>query len=138
MNIQEIIPEQKEKLEGQLKKEELALGEIIFNNGQCQVLSQSVSRYELIISDEAKNEIAACRLDIEDDGNIIPFIKDKASGWDKNSYACLLQIESEIHLAGPKQHLEHKKYSREGMIKRVLAERDRCLLANSLVFSQIL
>lgn len=125
MNIQEIIPAQKEKLEGQLKKEELALGEIIFNNGQCQVLSQSVSRYELIISDEAKNEIAACRLDIEDDGNIIPFIKDKASGWDKNSYACLLQIESEIHLAGPKQHLEHKKYSREGMIKRVLAERQQ-------------
>lgn len=123
MDIQKIIILQKEKLKELLPKEKLALGEIIFYNGQCQVLSQSVSRYELIISDEAKNEIAEYALDIEEDGTIIPVTNNKASGWDKNSYACLLQVESEVHLLGPKEHLEHKKYTREGMIKRVLKER---------------
>lgn len=123
MNILKIIPAQKEKLREEFNKEELALGEIIFNNARCQVLSQSVTRYELIVSDEAKNEIAEYTLDIEEDGTIIPKIGNGASGWDRNAYACLLQLESEIHLLGPKEHLEHKKYTREGMIKRVLKER---------------
>lgn len=39
------------------------------------------------------------------------------------SYACLLQVENEVQLLNPKEHLEHKKYARQGMIKRVLAER---------------
>ena len=45
MDIQKIILLQKEKLRNELSRQELALGEIIFNNGQCQILSQSASRY---------------------------------------------------------------------------------------------
>ena len=123
MDIQEIITVQKEKLKEQLSQEELALGEIIFNNGQCQVLSQSASRYELITNDDAKNEVVECSLKIEEDSTVIPEINDNAAGWDKNSYACLLQIENEINLLNPKEYVEHKKYMRAGMIKRVLKER---------------
>lgn len=122
MEIAEIIKVQKEKLKELLSTEELALGEIIFNNGQCQVLSQSASRYELIVNDEAKNEVTEYCLDIDQDGVIIPKA-DKASGWDRNSFACLLQTEHEIHLAGPREYPEHKKYTRAGMINRVLKER---------------
>jgi len=87
------------------------------------VLSQSSARYELIVNDESKNELVEYMLDIEEDGNIIPKINNKASGWNRNSFACLLQVESEICLLGNKIQTEHKKYTREGMIKRVLMER---------------
>ncbi|OFY50971.1 MAG: hypothetical protein A2W85_05000 [Bacteroidetes bacterium GWF2_41_31] len=123
MNIQEIIIAQKEKLKNQIQTKELALGEIIFNNGQCQILSQSVSRYELIINDDLKSEITECCLDIDEDGHITPSIDKENNGWDRNSYACLLQVENELHLLSPKEHIEHKKYTRQGMIRRVLQER---------------
>lgn len=87
------------------------------------MLSQSSTRYELIVNDEANNELVEYALDIEEDGNIIPKINNKASGWNRNSFACLLQVESEIRLLGTKVQTEHKKYTREGMIKRVLMER---------------
>jgi hypothetical protein len=48
---------------------------------------------------------------------------DSPLDWDHNSYACLLQIENELHWFDPKKHPEHKKYTRQGMIKRVVKER---------------
>ncbi len=123
MDIKKIILLEKQKLSNQLSTQELALGEIIFNNGQCQILSQSASRYELIISDESKNDVAEVVLDIDETGTITPKSRNVDSGWDKNSYACLLQVENEVRLLDPKERLEHKKYTREGMIKRVLKER---------------
>jgi SNF2 family DNA or RNA helicase len=122
MDIRLIITSQKEKLKEQLNREELALGEIIYNNGQCQVLSQSASRYELIIHNEVKNEMTECSLVIEN-GIIAPETDGDTSEWDRNSYACLLQVENETHLLDPKEYIEHKKYTRAGMIKRVLKER---------------
>lgn len=101
MEIQSILLSQKEKLKKQLDKQELAFGEIMFNNGQCQVLSQSSARYELIVNDEAKNELTEYALDIEENGNIIPKINNKASRWNRNSFACLLQVESEIRRSLP-------------------------------------
>ncbi|HKJ42824.1 MAG TPA: DEAD/DEAH box helicase [Sunxiuqinia sp.] len=126
MNIHQIVITQKEKLTDQLSRQELALGEIIFNNGQCQILSQSAARYELIVTDEYRNDVAEVALDIEETGTIFPEIKnDEDAGWNKTSYACLLQVESEMHLLDPKEHVEHKKYTREGMVKRVLKERQQ-------------
>lgn len=123
MDIKEIILNQKQKLSNQLNRQEQALGEIIFNNGQCQILSQSASRFELIISDESINELIEVTLDIEEMGTLVPKSGNNDSEWDKYSYASLLQVESEMHLLDPKERLEHKKYTREGMIKRVLKER---------------
>ncbi len=122
MNIQELISLQKNKLKNQLDKQELAIGEITFNNGQCQILSQSSTCFELIIADETNNNVFEYRLDIVDD-MIIPSINGRWAEWDSNSYACLLQVESETHLLDPHEHEEHKKYTRKGMIRRVLKER---------------
>ena len=123
MQIKDVIAAEKERLKKMLTPQELALGEIIFNNGQCQLLTQSVSRFELIVSDESKNEVAEYSLDIEEDGRIVPVRGKEALGWDKYAVACLLQVENEMHLLNPKEHVEHKKYTRQGMVKRVLAER---------------
>ena len=125
MKISEIVKKQIEKLRGQLNNNELLLGEIIFNNGACQILSQSPVKYELIVSSEITDTTTEYALIIEDNGNMLPRVGKETGGWDKNSYACLLQVESELHLLDPKEHVEHKKYSREGMVQRVLKERQQ-------------
>ncbi len=122
-NITEIIKVQIEKVYEIADKETLAHGEILFNNGSCQILSQSSSLYELIISDEHSNTTIELALAIEEDGNMTPIVDKQAIGWNKDAFACLLQVQNELHLLQPKALLEHKKYTREGMVKRVLKER---------------
>jgi hypothetical protein len=95
MQIKKIVSAQKEKLQTILSPQNQALGEIIFNNGQCQVLAQSVSRFELIVADERENEIAEYTLDIElpeEDGHeeagaIFPHCDNEPVAWDKFAYA---------------------------------------------------
>ena len=123
MNIREIIAVQKEKLKTQLNKNDLAYGEIVFNNGQCQVLSQSPFCYEILVNDDIDNRIAEYSLIIDENNSITPAVSGKASGWDRNAWACLLQVENELRLSDPVDRLEHKKYTREGMRQRVLGER---------------
>ncbi|MGM0619594.1 MAG: DEAD/DEAH box helicase [Bacteroidota bacterium] len=123
MDIKTIISSQKEKLRKQLSPQEIALGEIIFNSGQCQILTQSATQFELIVSDEMDNEVAEFLLQIEEDGTITPKRGKETQEWDKYAIACLLQAENEMYILNPKEHIEHKKYTRQGMIKRVLTER---------------
>jgi len=125
MNIKEIVEAQKQKLKGEQTKEELAWGEIIFNNGNCQILTQSPARFELIVSDDSSGEMLEYCLNIEEDEHIVPFSENSLHDWDRMAYACLLQIENELNLLNPKEYIEHKKYTREGMIRRVLKERQQ-------------
>ena len=122
MELQELIKNQKEKLQSLLDRKELALGEIIFNNNDCQVLSQSSVRFELLVDSTDGRLQKECTLDIIEE-DLIPVQNGERCGWDNLSYACLLEVEHELQLLGPKEQVEHKKYSREGMIKRVLLER---------------
>ena len=122
MDIKLLIELQIEKLKNLLNKTERALGEIIFSNNGCQVLSQSAVRFELIVDTQSEEGQVEYVLHLFDD-DIIPSRNEDRAGWDQFSYACLLQVENELHLLDPKEPIEHKKYSREGMIKRVMAER---------------
>ena len=122
MNIKLLIKQQIEKLQNLLDKTERALGEIIFNNNGCQVLSQSAVRFELIVDTQSEEGQVEYVLQVFDE-DIIPTKNSDRSGWDRYAYACLLQVENELHLLDPKEPIEHKKYSREGMIKRVMLER---------------
>ena len=122
MDIKLLIAQQIEKLQNQLDKTELAHGEIIFNNNCCQVLSQSAVRFELIVDTQSNVGQVEYKLDLFDE-EIVPSGSDDRSGWDRFSFACLLQIENELHLLDPRESTEHKKYSRSGMIKRVMLER---------------
>ena len=123
MKAKQIIQNQIERIRHELSGDELAFGEIIFNNGSCQILSQSAILYELVLTHEEADKSAEYALSIEDDGNIEPFISKEPRGWDRYSFACLLQVEHELALLDNKEPPEYKKYSRKGMIKRVLKER---------------
>ncbi|MDP2336398.1 MAG: DEAD/DEAH box helicase [Bacteroidota bacterium] len=122
MELQKLIQKQKDKLQNILAKPELALGEIMFNNNDCQVLSQSAVRFELIADSADSKSPKECSLDIGDE-DVIPSINGERSGWERVSYACLLEIENELRFLDHKEPVEHKKYTREGMIKRVMQER---------------
>jgi len=122
MDIKTLITKEIKQLEKHLDKTERAIGEIIFNNNGCQVLSQSSVRFELIVDTQTNEGQAEYELQLIDE-DIFPTKNDERQGWDRFSFACLLQINNELHLLDPKEPLEHKKYTREGMIKRVMQER---------------
>ena len=120
MNIKPI----KEKIISQMSPEEVAHGEIIFNNCDCQILSQSAVAIDFLINVQGKNETVEYSLLLVNEGiGFIPESKEKQTEWNRYSYACFLQYEEELSLLDPKEIIEHKKYSRQGMINRVLAER---------------
>jgi SNF2 family DNA or RNA helicase len=122
MDIRSLFAQQIKKVQKLLDRNELALGEITFNNNDCQVLSQSAVKFELIVDFQHGDGQAEFTINlIEDD--LIPIKNGERKGWDRYSYACLLQIENELHFLDPKEPIEHKKYTREGMIKRVMQER---------------
>ena len=123
MHISEIVSAQKKKLSNLLDREERLSGEIIVNNGDCQILSQSQERFDLIVYDDSLAEPIEFTLKTDVDNTLFPDTKSEFNGWNRYSYACLLQIENELHLLDPKSHNEHQRYSREGMMRRVLTER---------------
>jgi len=122
MKIEDIIKSQIYLLRTHLDKNELAFGEVIYNNGACQILSQSPLKYELVLCKDETNQVFDYALDIDDEGGVLP-VSENGNEWDRNSFACLLQVESELHLLDKQENAEHKKYSYEGMKKRVLQER---------------
>jgi len=111
-----------------LSKEEIACGEILFNNSECQILSQSAKSIDFLVDTAIGNESIEYSLQINDDGEgivkLTPRLNNTSVEWDRFSYACLLQYEHELSLLGPEEKRdEHKKYTRNGMIRRVLDER---------------
>ncbi len=122
MDIRLLITQKIEKVLEHLSTTERSFGEVMFNNNFVQVLSQSAVRFELLVDSQSEDGQVECALQVSDE-DIIPSKNNERSGWDQFSYACLLQVENELHLLDPKEPIEHKKYSREGMIKRVILER---------------
>ncbi len=122
MEIREIIFNQIKKVREVLPKTELIHGELKFNNNDCQILSQSAISFELMVSHTQQARQFELKLDVYDN-DVIPVKEGERSGWDRFSYACLLQVEYELSLLDAREASEHKKYTREGMIKRVMDER---------------
>jgi SNF2 family DNA or RNA helicase len=122
MNIKSI----KEKIKSHLPQQELDWGKILFTNCDCQILSQSSVSIDFLVTIAGENESVEYSLliDNQEDGlNLIPEAKGVRTGWNRYSYACLLQYEQELSWLDPKQKIDHKQYSRQGMIMRVLDER---------------
>lgn len=123
MDLKEIISEQIIKVRELIEQNERIFGEILHDNGECQILSQSLHRFELIVEEPSFDKPVEVSINIEDGANVYSEAAPEIEGWNRYSYACLLQIENELKVLDPKTNEEHKKYSREGMIKRVLDER---------------
>ncbi len=127
-NLVQAIDEKVKSLQTGLKREELAFGQFIYNNNECQILTQSAEKVEFLFADVHPFEELSITCDFEDDAITVC---NSTGEWNRFSYAALLQYQHEIHLLDEKEHLEHKKYSRQGMIKRVMAERmQKALAAN--------
>jgi ERCC4-related helicase len=115
------INEKLDLLNQELDREELAMGQFIFGNGECQILTQSAGKTEVLFSDVHPQEEVVIYCEAEEEGEFV--VLNSLGQWNRYSYAALLQFDQELHLLEVKDHLEHLKYSREGMIKRVLGER---------------
>ena len=123
MNLKSI----KKDVLSQLRGTEILYGDILFNNSDCQLLSQSELSIDFLVNVAGENEAVEYSLaingNLNGDFSLIPMLNKKSIEWDRYTYACLLQYEQELSLLDPKGKIEHKKYTRQGMIVRVLEER---------------
>jgi SNF2 family DNA or RNA helicase len=121
MELKEIISNQIQFFGQNIEdKNQIVEAELMFNQGACQILTQSAESFELLV--EGKLNETEVKLTIEDD-RFYPLVDGKICEWDKYSIASIFQLDYEIKQLNPNQNITHKKYSREGMIKRVLDER---------------
>jgi SNF2 family DNA or RNA helicase len=115
-----------EELGRTLSATERRRGEALYNDGDCTLLSWSPGAAEFAVSagDGNAGEDLGYTLYFEEEGKkIIPAAKGKPGAWDKYAYACLLRYREELKKPGLREQSEYKRYTREGMIKRVLDER---------------
>ena len=80
MSILEIISSVKEKMADSLDKQEIAMGEIIFNSGCCQILTQSPSGFELKLTSEDHRKSVEYKLETSPDGTIVPVSENEQTG----------------------------------------------------------
>jgi SNF2-related domain/Helicase conserved C-terminal domain len=96
-------------------------GERIYYTGLCQTLSISKNAIDVLVQTDSSGEAAEISLK-KFDKILLPLIDGQAGDWDASNIAALLQAKDELEL--PNQPaIEGKAYTREGMVKRVLAER---------------
>ncbi|GHT51057.1 helicase [Bacteroidia bacterium] len=119
MKISNII----EQVRQNMAATELATGEILFNSNECTLLSQSAVAVDFVVTVVGENKHLEVSLIFDGGEHIVPECDGERIGWNRYSYACLLRYEAELKALQPQERTEHKKYTREGMIKRVLAER---------------
>ena len=132
MNLIKAVEEHIQFLNENLGPTELNFGKHLFNNNDCQILTQSAEKFEFLLSEEyPQNDICIFIESGEDEDEDVEkvFLSSNTESWNRFSYACLLQMHHELGLLGAKDTLEHKKYTREGMIKRVLKERQQKALS---------
>ena len=96
----------------------------LFNEGQCVLLTQSAKSILVFVGNEEDGveRTLVREFDaLEEVEYIAPYSKKKPSDWDEFSFAALLAFQENLNWMQPE--LNGKKYTREGMIRRVLAER---------------
>jgi hypothetical protein len=91
MDIKELIAFVKLRLQAELNTEELSLGEIIFNNNECHILSQSAVIFELVTETLPVSHHIELKLDLNEEMQTVrPLTDGQLIGWSRFSYACLL------------------------------------------------
>lgn len=95
-------------------------GTALYMNGACQMLSHGTRSWEVLV-EAPENEVVAA---ISVDQDAVDYqMNGKKSPWDGFAVAAMLQIAEELEQIEPRPVSEGKAYTREGMMKRVLAER---------------
>ncbi len=120
----EQIKEQIQKLREHYKDQEAIYRKAhsLYVGGHCQVLTRSDQGFEVLINDldgmDYEVNIAIVN------GEFNYSINNKVNGWESHPLAALLQLAEELQTPLPKDQIEGKTYTREGMIRRVMAERE--------------
>lgn len=97
-------------------------GHALFVNGMVRLLSQSKNAFEFVVNDDFSDILVKILLNEVED-RVDKTASNKSQSWDSPSVACLMQLVEELNRVNDKRPASGKKYTREGMIKRVLAER---------------
>jgi SNF2 family DNA or RNA helicase len=121
MNLKAQVQKQLKSLKENLTPKEIVGGIQLYNEEKCTLLSQSGIRYDFVVED-GSDEGKDCNVEVVE-GGLYYSVDGKNAAWDSAGYACLLAIKEELASLDPKAHEEHKKYTRAGMINRVLDER---------------
>ncbi len=107
-----------------LSTEQQDKGFQLFNEDKCVLLTQSAKSILVFIGNEedgVERSLVRELDDLEELDYLAPYSKKKPLDWDEFSFAALLAFQENLNWMQPE--LNGKKYTREGMIRRVLAER---------------
>jgi SNF2 family DNA or RNA helicase len=121
MNLKSLIKAHIQSLKESLPPKKIVEGIQLYNEHKLTMLSQSGVRFEFVVVD-GSDEGKKCVVELVEDRCCF-LVNNKAVEWDATGYACVLAVLSELEALDPKAHEEHKKYTRAGMINRVLEER---------------
>lgn len=95
-------------------------GNALYITGACQMLSQGQSSWEILVDGSEKEAVVKILLEEEE---VDYHLNGKKTPWNEFAVAALLQIAEELEQTEPRPVSAGKAYTREGMKKRVLAER---------------
>lgn len=103
---------------------------LLYIGGDCQMISRGKMRFEFIITTQQRN--IEFTIAINSETNEVHALQDGISySWDSYVIACLYQLIDELNWSEDKLLGKGIKYTRDGMIQRVLKERkQRALTAN--------
>lgn len=119
--VLESLNQQIDYLKATMNNAEFQRGQRLYISGACQILTYGKSRWEVLIEplEEEQEEL----LIINDENGWFCMQSKAMADWSETGVAALFQVGEELQNTEPKFHEEGKTYTREGMIKRVLAER---------------
>lgn len=130
MEIKELqagIREFIKKNKNSLNQDIISKGEQLFVNKECTVLTQSIAQFDFVVGNSELYIALIIEIEtfyendeepVERFVGVFPIDEE----WSAEAYACLLAMD-ELMKLDMGNETEYKKYSREGMVRRVLAER---------------
>ena len=95
-------------------------GSSLYMNGQSQMLTQSKHLFEFSVDDEFDDY----RVTVSVNGQLETKCKCKSDDYCQHKIASLMQMHEELSRYSSEPKATGKEYTREGMIKRVVAERE--------------
>ncbi|MEM8939567.1 MAG: DEAD/DEAH box helicase [Bacteroidota bacterium] len=97
-------------------------GQECFHKDKCLVLYCSSSKFGVLVEEPDRDTVIELHND-NDDNLVLPYNYRSESGWRSAEIAALLCLYDQVSNTGAGSFPDHRKYTREGMIHRVLAER---------------
>ncbi len=127
MNISQLIQKTEaviEELRATLPSDIQSEAKQLLESDSCQVLSQSPVAFTFLCQNRPVEILIHSALEDDErlDADVVAGISPGYGQWDAPAFACLQSMQLVLQME-PSKYFEHKRYTREGMIHRVLDER---------------